>query len=503
MVGGMRVGAMTQTVFDDIIAPDDDRIFVLIRQNGGNDGLNTVIPMDQYSNLSMHRPNVLIPESQVLKLTDETGLHPVMTGIKSLYDEGVISIIQNVGYENQNRSHFRSTDIWDSGSQAQEVISTGWIGRYLDTDYPGFPEGYPNDDAPHPIAITMGPRVSETCQGQAANFSLAISDPTALANIPGTDGGELPDLPYGHELAYLRQVVAQTNEFADILQQASDMGVNDSTLYPEAGNNSLADQLKIVAQLISGGLQTKVYVVNINGFDTHANQVDQQDSTAGFHAQLLAELSEATLAFMDDLRNQGLDQRVIGATRSEFGRQIAANGSLGTDHGDAAPLIVFGTCVKGGIVGANPKIDSSLERQAGVPAEVDFKNIFGSILMDWFGASEAIINSIFSHNFQYVPVIEPCNVTTSTDSTFIETDYVRAFPNPFFEQLAVKFRTSGGPMRISLFNDQGQRILQLEEGHVGPGEHTRDFNLPELIPGHYVLRMEGERVLQTQSLLHF
>ena len=502
LVGGMRVGAMTNTVFDEFISPDDDRIFVLIRQNGGNDGLNMVIPIDQYSTLSSLRTNVLIPENQILKLTDETGLHPTMNGLKSLYDEGVVSIVQNVGYPNQNRSHFRSTDIWDSGSQAAEVLSTGWIGRYLDTDYPGYPEGFPNEQSPHPIAITMGPSVSETCQGLAANFSLAISDPTALANIPGTDGGELPDLPYGDELAYLRQVVAQTNEYAAILNEAAEKGVNVSSLYPEMGQNNLADQLKTVAQLISGGLQTKVYVVNINGFDTHANQVEADDTMVGEHAQLLSNLSTAILAFMDDLREQGLDKRVVGATRSEFGRQIESNGSLGTDHGEAAPLIVFGSCVKGGIVGPNPQIPNQPERQAGVPTQIDFKNVFGSIMIDWFGASEGDVSSIFSHSFEYISIIDACQVTTSVDA-IIKTDFVKAYPNPFFDALGVQFSSPGGYMRLSIYNTSGQEVLTLEEGTILAGEHTRTFEIPQIPPGHYVLRVAGDSVLRSQSLLHF
>ena len=503
MIGGVRVGALTNSIFDEIISADDDRVFVLIRQNGGNDGLNMVIPVDQYDNLSRFRPDILIPESQVLKIHDQIGLHPVMDGLKSLYDEGVVSIIQNVGYEQQNRSHFRSTDIWDSGSQAREVLSTGWIGRYLDSEHPGFPEGYPNAMQPHPIAITMGPTVSETCQGLAANFSLAISDPTALATIPGTDGGELPDLPYGYELAYLRQVVAQTNEYAAILSDAADAGTNQSELYPEPGENQLADQLKIVAQLISGGLQTKVYVVNLNGFDTHANQVEDSNPVTGFHATLLERLSTAILAFMDDLREQGLDQRVVGATRSEFGRQIAANGSLGTDHGDAAPLIVFGSCVSGGLMGENPQIPEELERQQGVEAKIDFKNVFGSILMDWFGASENLISTIFSHTFEYIPIIDACAQTTSSNLHAVSTWYVRAYPNPFFQQLAIKFNTPGGQMQMGLYDISGQQILKLDDANVPAGEQERSYQLPDLPPGQYVFRMKGTKYQQAYPLIHF
>ncbi|NND34219.1 MAG: DUF1501 domain-containing protein, partial [Saprospiraceae bacterium] len=479
MLGGVNVGVLANTNLDQIINADSDRIFVLIQQNGGNDGLNMIIPIDQYNNLSVARSNILIPENQIIKLNEKTGFHPAMAGMKSLFDESALTIVQNVGYANQNRSHFRSTDIWNSGSQADEIITTGWIGRYLDTQHFGYPEGYPNDENPHPVAITLGPTVSETCQGIAANFSLAINDPTALLTIPGTDGGELPDLPYGHELEFLRLIVQQTNVYATVLSEAAEKGTNLSTLYPDTGANRLADQLKIVAQLISGGLETKVYVVNINGFDTHANQVDANDPTAGDHTQLLADLSEGILAFMDDLRKLKIDQRVIGATRSEFGRQIASNGSLGTDHGNAAPLIVFGSCVNDGIIGENPEIPGDLEPQSGVTPEIDFKNVFGSILMDWFEASEADVRTLFSHEFEYLPLITACNTTTPThDLPALNLYGFKPYPNPFFEELRINLKSPGGRLRISLKNNFGQEDFILADEEFSPGDHSFSISLP-------------------------
>ncbi len=504
LLGGVQVGVMTRSVFHQILDADDDRVLVLVQQNGGNDGLSTVIPLDQYSTLSAARPDILIPENQVLKLTDETGLHPVMGGTKALYDEGVLAIIQNVGYANQNRSHFRSTDIWDTGSLAEEVLATGWIGRYLDTVHDGYPENYPNQTHPHPIAITLGPSVSETCQGIAANFSLAINDPNALTMIPGTTGGELPDLPYGDELTFLRQIVAQTNEYAVVLSDAAELGANLSPLYPDPGQNSLADQLRIVAQLISGGLQTKIYVVNINGFDTHANQVLGDDSTTGIHAELLSNLSSAMHAFVDDLRMQGLDHRVIGATRSEFGRQISSNGSLGTDHGNAAPLLIFGSCVNGGITGPNPQIPSDVPRQAGVPTQIDFKDVFGSMLVDWFGVSQATVGGIFSHQFTYMPIINACSQTTPTQDLSNEKPYsLHAYPNPFFERLNVQFKTPGGHARVSLFNEAGQEIHVFTDRDYAPGEYTVEYQVPHLTPGHYYYKFQAGSFQETRSLLHF
>lgn len=503
MLGGSNVGVLAQTSLGNLMPVDSDRIFVLIQQNGGNDGLNTIIPVDQYSTLSNLRGEILVPENQILSLTPETGMHPAMSGLKNLYDEGVLSVIQNVGYPNQNRSHFRSTDIWDTGSMATEVLNNGWIGRYLDTRFPGFPEGYPNEETPHPIAITLGPSVSETCQGLAANFSLAINDPTALANIPGTEGGELPDLPYGYELEFVRQVIAQTNIYAEILSATAEAGTNLSQLYPDPGQNGLADQLRTVAQLISGGLQTKIYVVNINGFDTHANQVDVGDATTGTHAQLLANLSEAIHAFMDDLRLQGHDQRVVGATRSEFGRQIESNGSLGTDHGTAAPLMVFGSCVNAQIVGENPTIPSDPEPRSGVPSKIDFKDVFGSILMDWFGVAEGEVSTLFSHGFQHMELIDPCQVTTANNIEFSNSFHVKAYPNPFFEEITTEFNSTGEEMRMSLINASGQEVLRLGSSHFSAGKHQIRHQIPELPAGHYYYRLQGKQTDKTIPLIHF
>lgn len=503
-LGGVKLGVLASSKLNFLLQEENDRVFVLIQQNGGNDGLNMVIPVDQYSALSSLRSNILIPENQVLKLTDQTGLHPAMSGLKSLYDEHKISIIQNVGYENQNRSHFRSTDIWDTGSRADEVLTTGWIGRYLDTQHFGYPEGYPNEANPHPVAITLGPSVSETCQGLAANFSLAINDPSSLLSIPGTTGGNLPDLPYGDELNFLRQVIEQTNVYSAVLKDVSVKGSNASDLYPEERVNPLADQLKIVARLISGGLQTKVYIVNINGFDTHANQVDQSDVLAGDHANLLSNLSEAIMAFMDDLHRQQLDQRVIGATRSEFGRQIASNGSLGTDHGDAAPLIVFGNCVNAGIIGDNPQIGRDLEPQSGVGVQIDFKNVFGSILMDWFGAAENDIRALFSHNFEYLPIVAACNTTTPVReiSNHVKFQF-KTFPNPFFEKIHTNFYSPGSDIRMSLLDLNGKEIFLMENRYFPEGSYQLKYPVPELVAGQYFLRIISENHEQSIPLIHF
>ena len=198
-LNGLPVSAIAGSPLFNSMNTDSDRVLVLIQLNGGNDGLNTLIPLDQYDNLHKHRSNVIIPSDSILDFTDTIGLHPNMAGIKSVYEEGQMGIIQSVGYPNQNRSHFRSTDIWTSASSSEEVITTGWIGRYLNSIHTDYPDAYPNDQYADPLAITMGNVVSETCQGMTANFSLTLNDPFALGQLTESEGSELPDTYYGDE----------------------------------------------------------------------------------------------------------------------------------------------------------------------------------------------------------------------------------------------------------------------------------------------------------------
>ena len=422
---GMNINAMPQSPLFGALNPNSDRVLVLIQLNGGNDGLNTFIPLDQYGNLANARPNVILPENSLLAVTDTLAFHPVMTDMKTLFEEGKMGIVQSVGYPNQNRSHFRSTDIWTTASPANEFWNSGWLGRYLDTDYPAYPEGYPNEMQPDPIAVTIGNTISETCQGAAANFSLTLKDPFALSPLAENTGGEVLDTPYGEELAFLRTTIAQTNAYSEVVVAAAEAGSNLAT-YPE--DNSLAQALKNVALMISGGLQTKIYVVNIGGFDTHANQVVPGDTTTGEHAELLSLLSEAVGSFQKDLELLGLEERVIGMTFSEFGRRIKSNDSNGTDHGTAAPLLLFGTCVNSDVLGENPQIAEEVENSEGVPMQFDFRNVYGTVLMDWMEVEEDLVRDIIFPEFQHLPILEPCNTPTSTSATFYDPGGIDLLP---------------------------------------------------------------------------
>ena len=204
----------SNSVFSKLAAAANinDRVMVFIELNGGNDGINTVVPLDQYSRLSNHRNNLLIPENQVLGLdgVTETGLHPSMTGLQELYNEGLVSIVQNVGYPQQDYSHFRSMDIWQTGSSSDQFFDSGWLGRTLEGEYPGFPDGYPNADYPHPLAVQIGSILPVAFMGSSYPMGMSFSNPDDIYDFVEDLIEPAPATPYGDELEYIRLVMQQS-----------------------------------------------------------------------------------------------------------------------------------------------------------------------------------------------------------------------------------------------------------------------------------------------------
>ncbi len=480
--------AAPSSLLASLINPDSDRVLVLVQLNGGNDGLNTLIPLDQYDNLAALRSNLLLPESSLLNLSATNALHPAMSGMSQLFSEGKLGVVQGVGYPEQNRSHFRSTDIWTSGSASDEVDTTGWLGRYLLDDYPDYPEGYPNPDTPDPIAITMGTVVSETCQTPGFNFSLTVNDPFSQTSLfPGGDT-PVPDNYYGEELSFLRTTMAQTNTYGQIVLAAAEAG-NSLVEYPDT---RLAEQLKNVAYLISGGLQTKIYIVNLGGFDTHANQAVESDPTTGTHAELLGTLSGALAAFQADLTALGLEERVVGMTFSEFGRRIRSNDALGTDHGSAAPLFLFGPCVQDGIMGENsPLVADEIDSQTGMPMQFDFRDIYGSILVDWFEADEERVRNILHPEFTYLPVLSPCGETPNAVRRDGAEDFpLNVAPNPSDGTFLLRFTATGAPVRLFVYDQLGRLVMRPRTLDLAAGERQVPLRLAGHAPGTYLVRLE-------------
>ena len=480
--------------FTNLISPDSDRILVIIHLFGGNDGLNTVIPLDQYDGLQSVRRQFAIDEGKVLGVTDTVGLHPSMTDMQSLFKEDRLKVIQSVGYENPVRSHFRSTDIWTSGSSSEVFEPTGWVGRYLETVYPGFPSGYPTSSQPHPPAISIGDTSHPTCEGSVGNLAQTVLDPTNTQKLNELMQMQLPDDRYGAELDFIRTTMGQTNAYNEVIEAAARKGKN--AVDYRTRDNDLSTQLQRVARLISGGLKTKVYTVYMGGFDTHAQQV-LADTTNGKHSALLKALSNSIGDFQRDLRAQGLEERVMGLTFSEFGRRIRPNASMGTDHGDAGPMFLFGNCVNGGVLGKNVEVHKDVSQSEGVPMQFDFRDVYGSILVDWFNVMPSKVRDLLHEDFQYVPVADTCNDSTNSASSGETTDdgwFVgQIFPNPAKSEVRVTLESpQPGNLRYSLFDARGRLVL-VNQVKVSGRQEVHLFDRPSRLPaGTYVLRMSTD-----------
>lgn len=487
-------------------ASNEDHVLVLIQMSGGNDGLNTVLPLDQYSNLAAARSNILIPDTQALKLNGyaATGLHPVMTGMQRLFNNGQLGIVQGASYPSPNFSHFRATDIWLTASDADKTLTSGWTGRYLDYEYPNYPAGYPNATMPDPLALQIGNSTSLALQGPAANMGMTITDPSNFYNLIQGVTDPAPNSNYGHELTYIRQVAQQANAYSTVIKNAAANVTSQSSSYPTAGANSLADQLKIVARLIAGGLKTKIYLVNIGSFDTHSGQVDTNSMITGSHADLLGKLSVAITAFMDDLAYLSVADRVVGMTFSEFGRRIISNNSLGTDHGVGAPMFLFGNKVQNGILGSNPTIPSNAGVNDNVAMQYDFRSVYASVLNEWLCVPQADLDQIMLQNFQLLPLIES-NACLSTNIHELNKaaglNLVSCYPNPFNSRTKIAFTTNGGHTLLQVFNAEGQLIKTLANGDYTAGTYHMDYENEGHVAGLYYLRLQNEAVQQVKNMI--
>jgi uncharacterized protein (DUF1501 family) len=484
---------------------DNDNILVLIQLQGGNDGLNTVFNLNQYSNLQSVRSNIIIPETDLISLDDTNRLHPSMAGMKSIWDQENLGIIQNVGYPNQNRSHFRSTDIWNSASSASEYISSGWVGRFFDVNFSEFPTGYPNTENPHPFAITLGKIVSETCQGTSANFSMALRDPENPGTAVVSNTGVIANNCYGDALTFVNETVSQTNAYAEVITNAASAGNNLSTKYENSNNNKLAGKLKNVAKLISGGLKTKVYIVQLGGFDTHDNQVVDGETNTGDHSELLSELSEAIAAFQDDIELLGVDNKVIGMTYSEFGRRIKSNDALGTDHGNAAPLFLFGTCAKNQVLGDAPEIDTAVDIYEGVQMQYDFRNIYSTILTDWLGATAAETSTVLFDDFDPLPLFKDgCSSVLSNDDFILDEKFsLDVYPNPCLDFIHISFFGINENVKITLYNTIGAVIKEITNDRYSSKQHKLTVGMQRLAKGTYFVHYQSKGISKTKKVLKY
>jgi uncharacterized protein (DUF1501 family) len=480
-VQGMPLRAYAHNPFMVDQETTDGTILVLVQLQGGNDGLNTVVPFEN-DIYYQKRPSLAIPKDKVLRLSGQLGLNPAMSAFQELYGNGQLSIVQNVGYQSPNRSHFRSTDIWLSGSDAAVTSDEGWVGRYLARKFPAYPITLPEQ----PLAIQLGSVESMLLQSHAGSMGTVFDNPdTFYQLVTGTSATTeaLPHTAAGDELMFLNQMAVQSIRYASIIKKKADIGKNTVT-YP---NTSLGKQLAIVADLIAGGLTTPVYLTTIGGFDTHANQVTTGNVTSGQHATLLKTVADAVAAFTKDLAKQRLDERVTVMTFSEFGRRVNQNGTTGTDHGTAAPLFVVGKTVRGGIIGTGPDLND-LDASGDLKFKNDFRQVYASVLQDHLGQDAATTQGILGRSFETLPIFRQTPALVVREGSFALGQNT---PNPVVDETEIQFTLNQRQqVRLVIYDLQGRELVVLREGQIDAGNYTVYVNSVGMPAGHYLYSLQ-------------
>jgi uncharacterized protein (DUF1501 family) len=557
MLGGIPMQLMAENSLTRMASQGtNENVLIILQMHGGNDGLNAVIPITDYDLYYSKRPNIAIPlknsARKMIKLDStlppdaQVGLHPDMIGIKDLYDRGRMAIIQGVSYNNNNGSHFRGRDISFMGGSFGDYFSSGWVGRYLKKDISPleYPKDFPNNDMPDPLAIEMGNDVSLIFH-QDGNIptSISINDPQGFDTLvngiktdtnSGLDGfrdsidkarglppTSLENSLYGKELTWILGLEKKTKEYAEQLAKVYLNGSATTVTYPEVYpfnaptgslKNGLSRQLQIVARLLEGGVKTKVFLLKIGGFDTHADQVESYDPTMGTHAALMYHISSAMQAFQNDLRTRGkgLEDKVLTVTTSEFGRRIKSNGSYGTDHGTGAPMYIFGKGVKPGLVGKVPDLTKD-----NVEMQYDYRQIYSSILRDWMGVPESTVIEVFKGDFftgereedktkNYDNLTVASEVITGTQDNFISNRFglIDCFPNPAKESATITFKMNNtNHVNLSLLDNSGRVVKTLLNEQREEGEHSVSVTVADLPAGIYLYKLKTGFVNETKKLI--
>ena len=502
MIGGVPASARTSLAALAQM-PENDRILVIIQLFGGNDGLNTVLPMHDEEAYKLLRPRLAIERKDAWSYQDTVFMHPALArgskgGLGRLLEQGSLAVIQGVGYDNPNLSHFRSTDIWLSGindSNPNVRLDTGWIGRFLERRYPDFPGSLPE----HPLAVQMG-GFSLTLLSSKGRMGIEVTDPSQQKSLtPQLDALD-PDsagTAYELEYAFVADIANRSNRYAAAVRDAYATG--RPKLKGDYGTDGLSAQMASVAALIAGGLRTNVYVVSMGGFDTHFTQ--QVDPATGAHPSLLERLGNAVGQFMHDMTQLGESRRVTGMTVSEFGRRPEENGSFGTDHGAASVQFVFGAEVNSGVFGL-PADLRNLNENGDLVYQIDYREVYAELLTDWFGMTTDEMRTVLQSD-----TIRPIDVIKAQASLAPDDHASRGaamltgtMPNPFVDRATVSFRlTRASRVRVNIMTMQGERVATIADGSFAAGEHRVTLASP-LAAGAYLCTLEAGTDRDTQVI---
>lgn len=497
----------------------EDRVLVLIQLKGGNDGINTIIPIAQYDRYAELRPVIKVPETgpeKFIKLDNtlpaayQVGLHPVMSSMKELYDKGWAAVVQGVGYEGLNGSHFKGTDLWMSGGDGTPDnfnIRSGWMARALQAMYPDIQGAPIPPDQVYPLGIQVGdpnPSLGFHAETEHQNvINLYGQDPAGFYSLVQTIGGapipQVPDSEYGDELRYIMGVEKAVDEYSVYITQAFDAGSNAISNYPQT---TLGYQLKTIARLIKGGCKTKIYLCNMGGFDTHGDQLAPEGIvTLGGHADLLRNLADSVKFFLNDLDAMGLGEQVAACTFSEFGRCAKENGSAGTDHGTLAPMMIFGKAIQAGVKGTNPDLDNLTNDNQLQGIQFDYRQVFTTLLQDWLGASNEVLTTTLFDSYTKIPLVDSAFVVSpdcyigTTVGTWDKTttkQTLSASPNPATSRAEIAFRTERTFDAVLSVHSMGGSLISSQPMRIQPGVNRAYLELRNWAPGTYFVRLQDK-----------
>lgn len=441
-----------------------DRVLVMIRLKGGNDGLNTIIPTFDYGTYQSNRPNIAIPQDESIPLTSEFAIQNVMSPLMPLWEDGQMKVINSVGYEDPNLSHFESIDIWSTGNKETSPNRSGWLGRYYTEVNPDYIE---NPSTVPPAVKIGGANSLLYYDDNQVDLGFNVGSANELSSIGDT--GTVFDLNantdpcyYGEQVEFLRTMANSTFRYAEVISEAFNEGTNAVEYQTRLGN-----QLSLVSRLIKGGLGTKLYLVTLDGFDTHVNQGND-------HANLMEDLSSAVASFYEDLKADNLNQDVLTMTFSEFGRRVQQNASNGTDHGTAAPVLLFGPGLNGSdILGDNPDL-GDLDNVGNLKFGTDFRSIYASVLEYWLCLDASSVDQILGQNYSRMELGLDCsivNVNTPIRQELMHSSYQSN------NQLYIKVNLARPDhLKIELYSILGQQLSVIHQGYVQSGIHT--FSTP-------------------------
>lgn len=509
ILGGMPLYAKSPLNLIPTISQENDNILIIIQLFGGNDGLNTIVPVENPIYYQL-RPNLAVPKAIAKQYsTSNMYFHPSLVngvlnnGFSGLIDSGRLAVVRNIGYENPNLSHFRSTDIWLSGmnpSSTSTPLLDGWIGRYFAKRLPDFPAVIP----PDPLCIQLGGAISLLLESPKGEMGIALSDPNAFFQLGqglSPDEAAMTDgTAFADEFNFIRSVAQQSDTYSKVVKQAYDKGKNKTTYA-----SGFPQQMAMIAKLISGGLKTKVYLVYLGGFDTHVQQqlIDANGAT-GLHPNLLNTVATGISQFMDDALQQGFADRVVGMTVSEFGRRPAENGSNGTDHGAASNQFVFGTSVNAGVFGNAPDL-ANLNANGDVVYENDYRRIYADVMENWFGAPQDDVDAVLGTKGILPRGVIRYTADVNNPLVNASENPMEVFPNPSTGNASVSFELkSAASVAIEIFSARGTFVATVFKGDLDAGYQNIPINLNNsLVSGEYfcVLNTGGKRYPKELTIL--